>query len=120
MDDSQSKLTKKGTPLTEFTARLSTEEAVTQGKRWDVLHNGTRLQIIDLLNRYDTQLCVSELAEVLGKTPSAVSQHLRKLKDAGVVYVEKYQTYSYYRVTSDAFDNFWDYLEGFVGDDEQQ
>lgn len=57
---------------------------------------------------------MNELAKVLDMTPSAVSQHLRKLKDAEIVYVEKHQTYSYYRVKSDAFEKFWDSLEGFV------
>lgn len=117
MDDKrQVRLTKKGTPLTDFALRLSPQEATKQGKRWNVLQSPTRLQIIDLLNRYDTLLCVNELAQVLNKTPSAVSQHLRKLKDAGIVYVEKHQTYSYYRVGSDAFEKFWDYLEGFVSE----
>ncbi|SHM24013.1 ArsR/SmtB family transcription factor [Hymenobacter psychrotolerans] len=45
--------------------------------------NEVRLQMLFLLA--DEQLCVCDLADVLQMTISAVSQHLRKLKDGGVV-----------------------------------
>lgn len=54
MEKDQQALTKKGAPLTDFTLRLSSQEATKQGKRWNVLQSAKRLQIIDLLNRYDT------------------------------------------------------------------
>jgi hypothetical protein len=71
MEESQVKLTKKGTPITEFASQLSKEDADKQGKRWLVLRNKTRLRIIDLLNRYDGLLCVTEVAEVLQESTSA-------------------------------------------------
>ncbi|RFP64369.1 ArsR family transcriptional regulator [Hymenobacter lapidiphilus] len=49
--------------------------------------NEVRLQMLFLLA--DEQLCVCDLADVLQMTVSAVSQHLRKLKDGGVVAARK-------------------------------
>jgi len=50
--------------------------------------NKVRLKILFLLNE-ETKLCVCDLSDVLGMTIPAVSQHLRKLKDRGLVYSEK-------------------------------
>ena len=49
--------------------------------------NEVRLQLLFLLA--DEQLCVCDLADVLNMSISAVSQHLRKLKDGGVVTARK-------------------------------
>ena len=49
--------------------------------------NEVRLQMLFLLA--DEQLCVCDLADVLQMTISAVSQHLRKLKDGGIVTARK-------------------------------
>ncbi|OGX83537.1 transcriptional regulator [Hymenobacter lapidarius] len=49
--------------------------------------NEVRLQLLFLLA--DEQLCVCDLADVLRMTVSAVSQHLRKLKDGGLVTARK-------------------------------
>ena len=49
--------------------------------------NEVRLQLLLLLA--DEQLCVCDLADVLQMNISAVSQHLRKLKDGGVVTARK-------------------------------
>ena len=49
--------------------------------------NEVRLQMLFLLA--DEQLCVCDLADVLQMTISAVSQHLRKLKDGGVISARK-------------------------------
>ncbi|NML68137.1 helix-turn-helix transcriptional regulator [Hymenobacter sp. RP-2-7] len=46
--------------------------------------NEVRLKMLYLLAA-EQQLCVCDIADVLGMTVSAVSQHLRKLKDGGVV-----------------------------------
>ncbi|AQQ09679.1 Transcriptional repressor SdpR [Sedimentisphaera cyanobacteriorum] len=52
-----------------------------------VLGVDTRIKIIRLLGR--RCLCVGELAEELGITAGAVSQHLRILRAAGAVHSEK-------------------------------
>jgi len=62
-----------------------------QADIFGVLSDPTRLKILKLLslqNQPDA-LCVNALAHILGITQSAVSQHLRILKAAGMVKNEK-------------------------------
>ena len=47
----------------------------------------TRVRMLQLLKR--RCLCVNALARALGLTPAAVSQHLRVLRDAGIVRADK-------------------------------
>lgn len=62
---------------------------LSQTARWlEAVKDPTRFKIVYLLNRYD-RLCGCDLANILEITNSAVSQHIRKLKDMGLV--------SYYR-----------------------
>lgn len=55
------------------------------------LGDETRLSLVALLARQEPgcALCVGRLARELGVTPSAVSQHLRVLKDLGLVHAER-------------------------------
>lgn len=46
--------------------------------------NDVRLKILFLLNKED-DLCPCDLADILDMTVPAVSQHLRKLKDGGLL-----------------------------------
>ncbi len=48
-----------------------------------LLSDATRLRIVDALSRQE--LCVQDLASVLGKTVSAVSHQLRLLRGARIV-----------------------------------
>ncbi len=59
-----------------------------QAKLFKILGVETRIRIIELLKQRGS-LCVNEMSEVLGITPSAVSQHLRVLKYAGLVRNER-------------------------------
>jgi len=61
-----------------------------------VLSVDTRVRIVQLLK--GRALCVNALANRLGVTPAAVSQHLRILRDAGVVAPEKRGYYVHYRL----------------------
>ena len=47
--------------------------------------NEVRLKILYLLEEEEGGLCVCDLADILGMTIPAVSQHLRKLKDANII-----------------------------------
>ena len=70
--------------------------------RWlKVLSVGTRLRIVQLLN--DRTLCVNALAHRLDITQSAVSQHLRVLREAGLVVDEKHGYYVHYRLNEETF-----------------
>jgi len=55
------------------------------------LGDETRLCLVALLTEQEpgSALCVGRLAQALDVTPSAVSQHLRVLKDLGLVQAER-------------------------------
>lgn len=61
--------------------------------------NPVRLKIVYLLQS-ETKLCVCDLSEILEMKIPAVSQHLRKLKDAGLVFSERNGTVIYYQISS--------------------
>ena len=59
-----------------------------------ILSVDKRIEIIELLKK--EPMCVNALAEALGITQSAVSQHLRVLKGAGLVKDERQGYWIYY------------------------
>ena len=61
-----------------------------------VLAVDTRVRIIRLLK--DGPLCVMAIASRLDVTQGAVSQHLRIMRDAGIVSAEKRGYYMHYRL----------------------
>lgn len=67
-----------------------------------ILSVDKRIEIIELLK--ETPLSVNALAEVLGITQSAVSQHLRILKAAGLVIDERQGYWIYYSLNKDALE----------------
>jgi len=56
----------------------------------------TRIKILQLLR--DQRLCVNAVASRLGITAAAVSQHLRIMRDAGLVASDKEGYYVHYRL----------------------
>ena len=50
--------------------------------------NKVRLQILFLLRR-EERLCVCDLSDILQMNVSAISQHLRKLRDRDLIYATK-------------------------------
>jgi len=70
--------------------------------RWlKILSVGTRVRIVQLLK--GRVLCVNALAHRLDVTQSAVSQHLRVLREAGLVIDEKRGYYVHYRLNEETF-----------------
>jgi len=69
-------------------------------RAFKVLGVDTRVRIVQLLKR--RSLCVNALARQLGVTSAAVSQHLRVLRDAGLVTAEKKGYYVHYQVNGRA------------------
>jgi DNA-binding transcriptional ArsR family regulator len=53
-------------------------------KRFAVLADGQRLRILLALTEAD-ELCVCDVAHVIGMTVAATSHHLRKLRDLGIL-----------------------------------
>jgi DNA-binding transcriptional ArsR family regulator len=64
--------------------------------------NSTRLKLLYLLETHD-EICVCDLAEMLGVSVSAVSQHLAKLKARGLVAPRRDAQTIYYRLTDHSF-----------------
>jgi ArsR family transcriptional regulator len=60
----------------------------------------TRVRMMQLLKR--RCLCVNALARSLEITPAAVSQHLRVLRDAGIVTADKRGYFVHYRINEKA------------------
>ena len=61
-----------------------------------------RLRILELLTQ--RQYCVRSLARMLGISEPAVSQHLRVMREAGLVTVEKLGYHSHYRLVPEALE----------------
>ncbi len=62
----------------------------------------TRIDIVEALKRQT--LSVGEIAEAVGVTQSATSQHLRVLKNAGLVTSERKGYYIHYSLDRDALE----------------
>lgn len=62
--------------------------------------NEARLKIIYLLEE-EKELCPCDLADILGMSIPAVSQHLRKLKDGNIVETRKEGQTIYYSLTQE-------------------
>lgn len=67
-----------------------------------VLSVDKRIEIIELLKK--EPMSVNALADALGITQSAVSQHLRVLKGAGLVKDERQGYWVYYSLNRDALE----------------
>ena len=67
-----------------------------------ILSVDKRIEIIELLKKGDTS--VNAMAEALGITQSAVSQHLRVLKAAGFVKDKRQGYWIYYSLNKDVLE----------------
>jgi ArsR family transcriptional regulator len=78
-------------------------------RQFRALSDENRLHIIDMLR--GGERCVCELTDSLNLGQSLLSFHLKTLKDAGLVTDRREGRWSYYALTSEAFEQ----LEAFVG-----
>lgn len=62
------------------------------------LSDPVRLQIVDVLRSHAGEVCVCELQPLFDISQSTLSHHLKKLRDAGVVGVERRGLWAYYYV----------------------
>lgn len=74
----------------------------------------TRLKIVDLLNRHSTPLCVNAIAKKMEVTQSAISQHLRILKQVGLVTSSRNGYNINYQLKYDKFNYFSSVLERII------
>ena len=71
---------------------------------YQVLADPTRLRLIQLL--VSSNICVNGLATELGVSQSAVSQHLRVLRQAGLVNTERRGLHVHYSLNGEAFEHY--------------
>jgi len=69
-----------------------------------VLGDPTRLQLVDVLRSHAGEVCVCELQPLFDIKQSTLSEHLKKLRDAGVVGVERRGLWAYYYVNPESLE----------------
>jgi ArsR family transcriptional regulator, arsenate/arsenite/antimonite-responsive transcriptional repressor len=63
-----------------------------------VLSDPIRVQLVDVLRRHAGRVCVCELVPLFDVSQPTLSHHLKKLRDAGIVGVERRGLWAYYYV----------------------
>ena len=87
------------------------------------LSDPTRLRLVKLLNDcppgvcHGGPLCVNALAHQLGVTQSAVSQHLRILRQAGLVSGDRRGSFMHYSLDPDGLKKYREALRETLGDE---
>ncbi|MFB1049968.1 ArsR/SmtB family transcription factor [Paraliobacillus sp. JSM ZJ581] len=76
--------------------QISIEQAASLLK---LLSDKTRLTIVKLLEHQDC--CVCELVEIFQVSQPSISQHLRKLRDAGIVKEERRGQWIFYSICTE-------------------
>ena len=79
--------------------------------------NSVRLKILFLLNQ-EQQLCVCDLSDILHMNVSAISQHLRKLKDRHLIYSRKEAQTIFYSINKDKLSLLNPFFELLKNDNE--
>ena len=67
----------------------------------DALAHPVRIKLfryIMLQNKTHTKVCTADLVENFDYSQATISQHMKKLKDAGLIEVNKEQRYSFYYI----------------------
>jgi ArsR family transcriptional regulator len=81
------------------------------------LSDPTRLRLVKLLNEGRGSLCVNALARMLEVTQSAVSQHLRVLRQAGLVRGERRGYFVHYSLDQGSLEQYKAGLLETLGED---
>jgi ArsR family transcriptional regulator len=82
--------------------RLSAEAAQHFSDDLQVLAHPIRMQILDILGRSASQVCVCDLEAALPVKQPTVSHHLRLLREAGLIDCERRGLWAYYFVQREA------------------
>lgn len=79
------------------------------------LGDETRLKILKLLLQSHNNLCVGMIAQKLGISQPAVSQHLKVLKNVGIVDPDREGFHVHYKVVNDSLKESGIDLSGIIG-----
>jgi ArsR family transcriptional regulator len=85
--------------------RLNVEEAENAAAALKALGHPVRLQIVDLLSRYEGQVCVCDIESQFTLSQPTISHHLKILREAGLVGVEQRGLWGFYFVRRAALDS---------------
>ena len=85
-------------PPVATTASVTEVQAEEYARWFKALADPTRVQILNLLARADDPLCVCDIVDRFPLGQSAVSHHLKVLRDVCFVTSERRGTFMYYRV----------------------
>ena len=77
------------------------------------LSDETRRQILEILRKGKTNTGV--LATMIGMTPQALSYHLRKLKNADLIYETRYKNFIYYELNLTVLDEAIVWINQIIG-----
>jgi ArsR family transcriptional regulator len=90
--------------------QLDRDSAVRLADLAKALADPTRVQLVDVLREHAGQVCVCELLPLFDIKQSTLSEHLKKLRDAGLVGVERRGLWAYYYVIPDALKELTEWL----------
>lgn len=68
------------------------------------LSDPVRVQLVDVLRAHAGEVCVCELEPLFAISQPTLSHHLRKLREAGIVGVERRGLWGYYYVIPEAIE----------------
>jgi ArsR family transcriptional regulator len=80
------------------------DEAIRMAEVAKALGDPVRLQLVDVLRKHAGKVCVYELLPLFDVAQPTLSHHLRKLREARIVDVEKRGLWAYYYVLPKALD----------------
>jgi DNA-binding transcriptional ArsR family regulator len=83
-------------PLDQY-ALLSVEQSTRLARLFKVFASPTRLRLLHAIIR-GGEICVTDLAEMVGMKPQAVSNQLQRLVDRGILSSRRDGTRAYYRI----------------------
>jgi ArsR family transcriptional regulator, arsenate/arsenite/antimonite-responsive transcriptional repressor len=69
-----------------------------------------RVQLVDVLRSHAGEVCVCELQPLFDVSQPTLSHHLRKLREAGIVGVERRGLWAYYYVNPEALEDLRSWL----------
>ena len=74
------------------------------------LGDPVRLQLVDVLRRHAGKVCVCELVPLFDVSQPTISHHLKALRAAGIVGVERQGLWAYYYVLPEALEDLRSWL----------
>jgi len=83
---------------------LATNEVAELTLVMKALADPVRVQIVDVLRRHAGEVCVCDLQDLFPITQPTLSHHLKKLRQAGIVGVERREQWAYYYVIPEALE----------------